>query len=235
MSDSQPVFVTAIGLFVLAGLIYYLRVYLPSMVVRMRVRVIRKGKLTTKDAEGFGSTTTYHVETDKGVTRTSEGEYDTLVEGKTYEVYGTKKTFLGDLFTKGPWRPLKAQGQNIGPALTANASRALLEALCCVMMSDGKIAKQEKAVIVKALADVKAPLTSEEIESYIADFVLRVRTVGFRRVLNDAVERLSTSAAQIGSKRMFLQSLSNVAKADGEVADKERRVVEEFWTVLESN
>lgn len=111
---------------------------------------------------------------------------------------------------------------------------ALLESLCCVMGSDGKVSRREKSVIVKALADVKAPLKSEEIEAYIADFVSRVRTVGIRSVLDDAVQGLAASATQIKNKKMFLQSLSDVAKADGEVADKERCVVDKFWTVLES-
>jgi uncharacterized tellurite resistance protein B-like protein len=110
--------------------------------------------------------------------------------------------------------------------------RALLESLCCVMASDGKVSRREKAAIVEALADAKAPLTSEEIEDSITDFVSRVRTVGFRHVLNDAVEGLADCAASFNNKKMFLQSLSNVAKADGKVTERERRVVDVFWTAL---
>jgi len=110
----------------------------------------------------------------------------------------------------------------------------LCESLCCVMASDGKVARREKAAIAKVLAEVGAPLDSDQIEAYIADFVSRVKTVGFRRILEDAVEGLAASADQIRNKRMFLQALRIVAKSDDKVDQKETRVIDMLRSALDT-
>lgn len=111
----------------------------------------------------------------------------------------------------------------------------LLESLCCVMASDGKVARREKAVIAKVLSEVGSPLDSDEIEAYISDFVSRVKKVGFRQILDEAVEGLSASAGQIKNKKMFVQALNIVAKSDGEIEQRESRVIDQCRAALKAN
>ena len=109
---------------------------------------------------------------------------------------------------------------------------ALLEALCCVMASDGSISGREKRAISQVLFDVRAPLEPNELEQHLADFVSRVQSLGFRTVLDKAAADLRGYADQIDEKQMFLRALSSGAKADDKSDPKERRVIGRLWDAL---
>ena len=110
----------------------------------------------------------------------------------------------------------------------------LLESLCCVMASDGKVTRRERAAIIEVLAEVGVRLTPEEIESYVADFVSRVSERGFRPILADVVKKLRASGDEIKNKRLFLRAISIVARADKQLDEVERQVVDQIWTAIES-
>ena len=199
---------------------------------KMRLRVVAKShELPTHD-----TCASYYVDTDCGGASVSARVYNSVIVGKRYRVRGHRpadSSLCGELIVCGAWQPIDA----VAPAphkLPRRTYLSLLEALCCVMASDGKLSRREKAVVCDVLAKVQAPLKSEEIEAYFADFVSRVKTLGFRVILSKAVKDLTTSAEQSTSKTMILKALIAVANADDKVHERERHVMDKFWTPLEA-
>lgn len=116
----------------------------------------------------------------------------------------------------------------------SSAYPILMESLCCVMASDGRVTRRERAAILQVLADVGVRVTPKEVEEHIANFVSRVKEQGFRRVLADVVKELAAPADEIENKRLFLRAISIVARADKQLDEAERQVVDQIWTAIES-
>ena len=106
--------------------------------------------------------------------------------------------------------------------------QTLLEALCCVMVSDGKATKAERETIVDILSKVGAPLNLEQIESAIVDFVSRVKESGLREVLQRCVDDVQLRAADPATERVFRRALRILARVDGSVHEREKRVISQL-------
>jgi len=100
---------------------------------------------------------------------------------------------------------------------------ALLEALCCVMAVDGKVSRSERKTITDVLLNLKAPLTPEEIEAAITQFVSKVKASEFSSVVETAIQQLVAHTANQRDKRVYVQSLVMVANADKSAHPQEKR------------
>jgi uncharacterized tellurite resistance protein B-like protein len=103
--------------------------------------------------------------------------------------------------------------------------RVLLEALCCVMVSDGKASRAERDAIVEILKKARAPLTPAEIDELIADFVSRVKDVGLREVLDRCAVDVGLCCTKRGNRKAFQRAFQVVADADDTFHGKERYVI----------
>ena len=82
------------------------------------------------------------------------------------------------------------------------------------MAVDGKVSRSERKTITDVLLNLKAPLTPEEIEIAITQFVSKVKASEFSSVVETAIEQLVAHTANQRDKRVYLQSLVMVANAD---------------------
>lgn len=110
----------------------------------------------------------------------------------------------------------------------------LLEALCCVLAADGKVSKSERKVIFEILTKIKAPITEEQFEASLAGFVARVKSGGMSSVQEASIDRLKASSGDPADRRVYLQALLMVAKADGEVDQREEKLISRYRNALES-
>lgn len=100
----------------------------------------------------------------------------------------------------------------------------LLEALCCVMVADGRASLAERDAIVDILSKVGAPLSPTEIDASIADFVSRVQESGLRDVFQRCVEDVGLCATQ-PTANIFRRALKLLAHADGAFHEREKRAI----------
>lgn len=110
--------------------------------------------------------------------------------------------------------------------------QTLLDAMCCVMVSDGRLSSSEKAQIASIMTQVKSPYSPENIKKHISKFCDRVQTQGFTSILVSVCED-AIIFKEKGKVQVLLSSLESVAKADGVVQDKEQRVIERFRAVVQ--
>ncbi len=103
--------------------------------------------------------------------------------------------------------------------------RVLLEALCCVMVADGRASRAERDAIVEILDKTRSRATPAEIDESIADFVSRVKDVGLREVLDRCSEGVELCCTKRGNRKVFKRAFQIVAEADDNLHEKEKYVI----------
>ena len=104
----------------------------------------------------------------------------------------------------------------------------LMDALCCVMLADGKADDSERKRIVALMRRARAPWDEDRIVSRITSFIAQSREEGgFSALVASTVEKLGTVQDDV-RKKALLNCLSAVARADGVVDDSERKILEQF-------
>jgi tellurite resistance protein len=107
----------------------------------------------------------------------------------------------------------------------------LLNAMCCIMASDGRVSSSEKVTIKKIMTQVKSPFPPERVDQRVAEFCQRVKQQGFADVVESACEDAKIFKEK-GKTDILLSCIETVAKADGVIQDSERQLVERFRTVV---
>ena len=106
----------------------------------------------------------------------------------------------------------------------------VFEVLCCVMVADGKASRDEKVRLVKLMDEYGCTWSTEEIGQRLSDFVSRVRTDGFQKVLNavcQKAERLDDDhAAQL------VEKCHQLTRTDDDYTERERDTVQKIETRL---
>jgi len=110
----------------------------------------------------------------------------------------------------------------------------LLDALCCVMVSDGKASHDEKATIQRILEKVKSPHSAQDVNSSIESFIRQVKERGFSPVLKAVLEE-TRKFKKRGQQKILLKAFVLVAKSDGSVDEAERKVIARFKAVLQES
>ena len=110
----------------------------------------------------------------------------------------------------------------------------LLDALCCVMVSDGKASHDEKVTIQRILEKVKSPHSAQDVNSSIESFIKQVKERGFSPVLKAVLEE-TRKFKKRGKQKTLLKAFALVAKSDGSVDEAERKVIARFKAVLQES
>ena len=111
----------------------------------------------------------------------------------------------------------------------------LMDALCCVMLADGKADDSERKRIVALMRRARAPWDEDRIVSRITSFIAQSREEGgFSALVASTVEKLGTVQDDV-RKKALLNCLSAVARADGVVDDSERKILEQFHHALQQS
>jgi uncharacterized tellurite resistance protein B-like protein len=121
-----------------------------------------------------------------------------------------------------------------GGALTTDDEAlfdALMDALCCVMVSDRRVSKSEKKHVHEVMGIVRCPWTSREINKRIDEFVSQVKQGQYRRLYDGACNKLEALRGQ-GKERLIDACLRAVARADGTVDEAEMKVVERLTSAV---
>ncbi|MFC1758596.1 TerB family tellurite resistance protein [Planctomycetota bacterium] len=108
----------------------------------------------------------------------------------------------------------------------------LLNAMCCVMAADGKVTSVEKQHAARIMKKVKSPLSEADVAERIGEFIRSTKRNGFNGIVQSTREDVRVFQ-KTGKSRLVISCLESMAKADGDVADAERRVIEYFKSVLE--
>jgi len=107
----------------------------------------------------------------------------------------------------------------------------LLDSLCCVMVADGTASQEEKSQIAKLMSDAGSLWTSDEVARRMRGFGSRVRSMGFRLVLNrtcsDVYRLRNTDSSRI------LESCLAIADADQHLHQIEKKVIARIRKSLE--
>ncbi len=108
---------------------------------------------------------------------------------------------------------------------------ALMDALCCVMVSDRRVSKSERKHVHDVMKIVKCPWSEGEINRRMKNFVSQVKRGEYGRLLDGACNKLKAFRGQ-GKERLLEASLNAVAKADGIVDEAEKKVCERLMSAL---
>lgn len=110
---------------------------------------------------------------------------------------------------------------------------ALMDALCCVMVSDGKVSKSERKHVGEVMKIVKCPWSAGEINGRVNTFVAQVKQKKYRLLLDETCEKLRALRGQ-GKERLVEASLNAVARADGDFDEAEKKVCDQLMSALVS-
>lgn len=108
---------------------------------------------------------------------------------------------------------------------------ALMDALCCVMVSDRRVSKSERKHVREVMKIVKCPWSAGEINRRVDSFVAQVKQGEYRRLLDGTCNKLKAFRGQ-GKERLLEACLNAVAKADGIVDEAEKKVLERLMSAL---
>jgi uncharacterized tellurite resistance protein B-like protein len=128
-------------------------------------------------------------------------------------------------------KPVVATSETRRQQAVGDICSSLLDAMCCIMVADGKVDETEKQVIQKVMANAKAPWDEQEINVRIQTFVKRVNEQRFAAVLQQVCQELA-EVKRLGKSSVFLKCLMAVAKADGTVERAEAEVYGKFEAIL---
>lgn len=108
---------------------------------------------------------------------------------------------------------------------------SLLDAVCCVMMADGKADPSEEETIAKLMSKIKSPLSDKQIQDHIEHFYVRIAKSGFSHVLEECVNSTEHFKSK-GNQDVLIRFLNAVAMADGNLDSSESAVIDRFKAVL---
>ena len=112
----------------------------------------------------------------------------------------------------------------------ARRHEILLDVFCCVMVGDGKASRAEKEQITSLLLKAGSQWSPEEVARRIDGFADRVRTMGFRLVLNRAcndLRQLSNTDSEA-----VLEDCLTVASTDSIIHPNEKKVIARIRSAL---
>lgn len=229
--------------------LFYTQVYSRIVAETIRVRVLSK-RVVWSDGGSYSC----YVDTASGTAEVSKRHYDSVDVGKSYEVTGHETDFgssdvaqkvklwamwfsgdkYGLLRTRGPWTYVPGAGQEIVEATVVGvgAAPAVLKAMCCVIAADGEISKREKLRVVCAFAALRAPMHSDEIVNAIKTFVSSVRSHSFKSMVLETVKELGAVREQISDRQAVYRELKSAVEVDGEIDEREGKVLEAFRAAL---
>lgn len=108
----------------------------------------------------------------------------------------------------------------------------LMDALCCIMVSDQRVSRSERKRIHELMIQVKCPWDSSAIDRRIEGFIAQVKDGKYRSLLETTCESVKAFKTR-GKAKTLLTCLEALAKADGKIEEAERRVYERFKKALE--
>ena len=109
---------------------------------------------------------------------------------------------------------------------------SILNALCCVMVADGRASRSEKLCIQKMMTDAGSLWDEPEIELRIDSFIDRIGRGGYRRVLATCLEEIPRFKA-LGGKDFLLDNLDKLVATDGQATDRELHLCSHIRALLQ--
>lgn len=120
----------------------------------------------------------------------------------------------------------------INPLPQADFFDVLLDAVCCVMVSDGRASRAEKEQIASLFQGIQAPWDAGQIQQRVSSFIERIQREGFGRVMDSTCHDLTHFAHSQQHRDIVMQSISSVLHADGQIEAGERKVYARFRQAL---
>jgi len=113
--------------------------------------------------------------------------------------------------------------QHSGRAATQipeHLSNALLNALCCVMVADGRASRSEKAQIRQMMAEAGVLWDEHETDMRVASFIERIGRDGYRRILAAMLDEIPRFKAD-GASELLINCVERLIQSDGQATDRE--------------
>ena len=110
----------------------------------------------------------------------------------------------------------------------------LMDAICCVMCADKKVTVKERKAIYEILGKTKAPWDSDEINNRINGFIERVKKEGLDCIIQETCAKLS-EFKRVGKEQVLLICIDFMARADGVIDEKERKLCEKFRLAIQKD
>jgi hypothetical protein len=110
----------------------------------------------------------------------------------------------------------------------------LMDSICCIMCVDRKITNAERKAAHNILLKTKAPWSSEEIDERISNFILRVKKEGLDKIIQDTCDELQVFKEK-DKEQIFLKCFDYMARADGVIDEREKKLCEKFKTVIQKD
>ncbi|MBN1512254.1 MAG: TerB family tellurite resistance protein [Phycisphaerae bacterium] len=108
---------------------------------------------------------------------------------------------------------------------------ALMDALCCVMVSDRRVSKSERMHVHEVMRIVKCPWSAREIDQRMNGFVSQVKQGQYRQLYDGAYAKLERFRGR-GKERLVIACLNAVARADGTVDEAEKQVLDRLMSAV---
>jgi uncharacterized tellurite resistance protein B-like protein len=108
----------------------------------------------------------------------------------------------------------------------------LMDAICCVMVADGKISSKERSAVYKIMEKTKSAWGRDEIDEKVSEFVGRVKESGFKKVFEDVCVKLPEFKKK-QKEALLLQCIDYMMRVDGELHPREKQICQRFKAVLE--
>ena len=122
--------------------------------------------------------------------------------------------------------PIEEQSTSLpSNKLTADLTSALFDILCCLMCVDGRASRVEKKVVLEIMASVGNPWSKVDGEGRISAFIKSVEANGYAEISRRSMGQLH-QFRQAVHRDILLQSCKLVAKANGELNESEKRLMQ---------
>lgn len=109
--------------------------------------------------------------------------------------------------------------------------QALFQSLCCIMVADGRASRTERVKIMDVMRKMKSGWTESQCDTQIDLFIENVKTIGYSKVLNEALDGL-TLFRSTGHEATVLKCIEVVALADGKIDQREHDLVARIAKLL---
>jgi len=110
---------------------------------------------------------------------------------------------------------------------------SLIDILCCLMAVDGRAASAEKKRIREIMTQMPGPWSDSEIDNRIERFLSQVQSMGYRRVLIYSLNQVQIFK-ELGKQSLLTRCLDLVARADGNVTERELELCQRIAKLVES-
>lgn len=97
---------------------------------------------------------------------------------------------------------------------------ALFDALCCIMIADGRASTSEKSAIREIMSKVQPGWTDDECNSRMTSFISAVQNQGYASIVRRTISQLSIFK-QVGREGVLLKCIDIVATADATFSQRE--------------